>query len=79
MYLFYEKRLKKFNKYVTVWEKVSNIIKKSKSFIAKESLECFYIPVICGKVKDELQVTSYEFKFTSYEFKSTSYELKSTS
>ena len=64
---------------MTIWEKVSNIIKKSKSFNAKESLECFYIPVICGKVKDELQVTSYEFKFPSYEFKSTSYELKSTS
>ena len=34
---------------------------------------------IRGKVKHELQVTSYEFKSTHCEFKSTSYEFKSTS
>ena len=32
-----------------------------------------------GKVKDKLQVASYEFRYTSYEFKPTSYKFKSMS
>ena len=49
-----------FDKYMTVWEKDSNIIKKingeliynkkylkaEKRFNSKESFQCFYIPVI---------------------------------
>ena len=49
-----------FDKYVTIWEKVSNIMKKNnseliynkkylkvkKSFNTKESFQCFSIPVI---------------------------------
>ena len=35
--------------------------------------------IACGKVKHELQVTSYKFIFTNYEFKTTSYDFKSTS
>ena len=58
MYVFYHKRWKFFDKYMTVWEKVSNTIKTNlnselicnkkcpkaeKRFSRKES---FYIPVI---------------------------------
>ena len=51
---------KKFDKYMKIWENVSNVIKKinseliynekylkaEKKFITKERSQCFYVPVI---------------------------------
>ena len=61
MHVFYEKRIKVFDKYNEIWEKVSNIIKRKfnselvykKKYIktesktrTKECFQCFYTPVI---------------------------------
>ena len=60
MYVFYDKKIFFLDKYMTIYEKVSNIInelnskliynkkylKAEKRFNAKETFQCFYTPVL---------------------------------
>ena len=60
MYVFYDKKIFFLDKYMTIYEKVSNIInelnskliynkkylKAEKRFNTKETFQCFYTPVL---------------------------------
>ena len=54
MYVFHDKKNEKhIDKYMTIWEKVSDVIiylkkylKAEKRFNTKECFQCFYIPLI---------------------------------